>query len=350
MNSKILSYIDSQDVRKYLQQIDYKFSVIEAAYVIYNSDSLSEEEKTNNLRAILVFYDDMEIMVGEQTRSAKEVINGCIDDCNNDINKVMIDIPVPFNCGDILYDRCCDMPFVYRGRVTDLEKNGRYLGSLRCDGAMGWLTERHFICSTTWFSENYFKLEYYRKPYIGMDRLLQVMSAMEMHLIDPYEASYLRELICGDETGKHLFSQIAMEENPIYKKILSGAAFFPRPKGICEIESISKYVRTSVKVKYETEEMYDALLKKADLVITNSMDVEKATLVTGVAVDYDEGANSIVVFVCNDPAMRIVEKANERGIKVALDKALARTFYAVSDSGTYVPMEIIDSVMKLALA
>ena len=80
------------------------------------------------------------------------------------------------------------------------------------------------------------------------------------------------------------------------------------------------------------------------------MDVEKATLVTGVAVDYDEGANSIVVFVCNDPAMRIVEKANERGIKVALDKALARTFYAVSDSGTYVPMEIIDSVMKLALS
>ncbi len=44
-NNTICSYINSKDIRKYLADIDYKFSSLEAAWLVYQSKNLTLKEK-----------------------------------------------------------------------------------------------------------------------------------------------------------------------------------------------------------------------------------------------------------------------------------------------------------------
>ena len=59
-DQEILTYINSKDVRKYLWESGYKFSSSEAAWLVYNQEDISLENKFIAWRSIIDTMPDME--------------------------------------------------------------------------------------------------------------------------------------------------------------------------------------------------------------------------------------------------------------------------------------------------
>ena len=75
-------YINSQDVREYHRKIDYKYSSLEAAWLVYMCDSITLSEKHRAWKWIINNMSDETIFLGDEDDYTKSVsLQGFLADC-----------------------------------------------------------------------------------------------------------------------------------------------------------------------------------------------------------------------------------------------------------------------------
>lgn len=118
-NDKILSYINSKDIRQHLKNIQYSFNSAEIAWLIYQCQHLTIEEKHQEWRELISAMPDMAV----QSRVWKQPIESIhkflakymsIDTQSNTtdndtsilavFDEMWFSFPTPFVKGDILHD------------------------------------------------------------------------------------------------------------------------------------------------------------------------------------------------------------------------------------------------------
>jgi len=109
----IFRFINSKDIRSYLKEINYEFTSVEAAWLVWQCESITLQEKHNAWQEIIDTMPDCAVESNQRFHFEgiesfhsflKEFINNSEDDDKISIFSILnIDIPVPFKAGDIVY-------------------------------------------------------------------------------------------------------------------------------------------------------------------------------------------------------------------------------------------------------
>lgn len=203
----IYRFINSKDIRNYLKKINYEFTPVEAAWLIWKCLDITREGKHKAWQEIIDTMPDCPIEVYEgndvdRYDSLHEVLKECMITYNSHEQRTIpfyicnfkIDFPVPFKVGDIVClknDTGSDEIFVYGGKGNSkLNKHNSTIGYM-VDG--GRITHCYLY-------ENVMNLESFNKDLSSEKTILYALSdylkgKMRLdHLLNSYLLDVFEEL------------------------------------------------------------------------------------------------------------------------------------------------------------
>lgn len=199
-NMDIFKFINSRDIRDYLKSIEYKFSSIEAAWIIWQSRYATLEEKHAAWEELIATTPDCEIKERPNTRSQKslhtflaeliafenrrfEYAKEEADLIHFGLNGLWFEFPTPFKKGDIIYDPerpehfaesgpcVIEHEIPWRRDVEKLKRTGD-ASDMLVDGIFQMENGTVYHECTA----SYMNFEYYREPLIGKRRIMGAIS------------------------------------------------------------------------------------------------------------------------------------------------------------------------------
>ncbi len=201
----IYEFIDSKAIREHLNGIDYKYTSLEASYIVWQSKKHSAVEKYSVWEYIMQNMSDFKLtgwnenffeLLSKYIEIDKEIIKMKIPSskcrsilCENDYHiykifySLYINIPTPFRKGDILATND-GKPFIFMPRHT-VKTN---------DAEKGWydmcprgymLIEGKNTIEIRLMEETYLTFDYYKQELKEKERILKLLSDYYKNRFDP---------------------------------------------------------------------------------------------------------------------------------------------------------------------
>ncbi len=158
----VYRFINSKDIRNYLKEINYAFTSVEMAWLVYQCFDATEKEKHGAWNEIINTMPDCSVEVREGYDvdgydSLHKVLNAYMENDNNSIcpfHMFKIDFPVPFKIGDIV---CEKVPKGYHKNIMVYDKKSNTSNSASC-----YIVDNGKI-DCVYLHDSVMNLEYFKK-------------------------------------------------------------------------------------------------------------------------------------------------------------------------------------------
>lgn len=201
----IYEFIDSKSIRENLKEIEYKYTSLEASYIVWQSKKHSAVEKYSAWEYIMQNMSDFKLtgwrenffeLLSKYIEIDKKIIKMEIPPskcrsvlCENDYNiyeifySLYVNIPTPFRKGDILATND-GKPFLFLPRDTGESNDAERGWDDMCPRGYMLIEDKNTIEIRS-MTETYLAFDYYNIELKGKERILKLLSNYYKNRFDP---------------------------------------------------------------------------------------------------------------------------------------------------------------------